>query len=112
MPVQKRLLEFILAAFHRSSDFVALLKRLSNPLTGYMSSFPFVFWTLTIIPLLKYALIVLRADYAGEGMPKWVCFQMIKIPMTLCALRSKPLPISRWNQGLEGPLKNIKVVTI
>ncbi|GMQ06376.1 hypothetical protein CsSME_00050997 [Camellia sinensis var. sinensis] len=42
------------------------LERLSNPLTGYMSSFPFVFWTLTIIPLLKYALIVLRADYAGE----------------------------------------------
>ncbi|XP_028081595.1 potassium transporter 25-like isoform X2 [Camellia sinensis] len=29
--------------------------------------FSFVFWTLTIIPLLKYALIVLRADYAGEG---------------------------------------------
>ncbi|KAI8011236.1 AUGMIN subunit 5 [Camellia lanceoleosa] len=29
--------------------------------------FCFVFWTLTIIPLLKYALIVLRADYAGEG---------------------------------------------
>ncbi|CAL5360728.1 unnamed protein product [Camellia sinensis] len=28
--------------------------------------FSFVFWTLTIIPLLKYTLIVLRADYAGE----------------------------------------------
>ncbi|PSR96521.1 Potassium transporter like [Actinidia chinensis var. chinensis] len=29
--------------------------------------FSFVFWTLTIIPLLKYALIVLRADNDGEG---------------------------------------------
>lgn len=29
--------------------------------------FSFIFWTLTIIPLLKYAFIVLRADDAGEG---------------------------------------------
>lgn len=29
--------------------------------------FSFVFWTLTIIPLLKYAFIVLRADDDGEG---------------------------------------------
>ncbi|KAL8488085.1 hypothetical protein ACS0TY_023931 [Phlomoides rotata] len=31
--------------------------------------FSFVFWTLTIIPLLKYAFIVLRADDNGEGGP-------------------------------------------
>lgn len=29
--------------------------------------FSFVFWTLTVIPLLKYAFIVLRADDNGEG---------------------------------------------
>ena len=29
--------------------------------------FSFVFWTMTIIPLLKYAFIVLRADDNGEG---------------------------------------------
>lgn len=29
--------------------------------------FSFIFWTLTIVPLLKYALIVLRADDDGEG---------------------------------------------
>lgn len=29
--------------------------------------FSFIFWTLTIIPLLKYAFIVLRADDDGEG---------------------------------------------
>ncbi|KAL7099355.1 hypothetical protein ACP275_09G079300 [Erythranthe tilingii] len=31
--------------------------------------FSFIFWTLTIIPLLKYAFIVLRADDDGEGGP-------------------------------------------
>ncbi|KAK4436804.1 Potassium transporter 2 [Sesamum alatum] len=31
--------------------------------------FSFVFWTITIIPLLKYAFIVLRADDDGEGGP-------------------------------------------
>ncbi|CAA0831775.1 Potassium transporter 6 [Striga hermonthica] len=31
--------------------------------------FSFIFWTLTIIPLLKYAFIVLRADDEGEGGP-------------------------------------------
>ncbi|KAL0355023.1 UNVERIFIED_CONTAM: Potassium transporter 10 [Sesamum radiatum] len=31
--------------------------------------FSFIFWTLTIIPLLKYAFIVLRADDNGEGGP-------------------------------------------
>ncbi|XP_059644112.1 potassium transporter 10-like isoform X2 [Cornus florida] len=34
---------------------------------GQHELFSFVFWTLTIIPLLKYALIVLRADDNGEG---------------------------------------------
>lgn len=29
--------------------------------------FSFIFWTMTIISLLKYALIVLRADDDGEG---------------------------------------------
>lgn len=29
--------------------------------------FSFIFWTMTIIPLLKYAFIVLRADDNGEG---------------------------------------------
>lgn len=29
--------------------------------------FSFIFWTITIIPLLKYAFIVLRADDDGEG---------------------------------------------
>lgn len=29
--------------------------------------FSFIFWTLTIVPLLKYAVIVLRADDNGEG---------------------------------------------
>lgn len=29
--------------------------------------FSFIFWTLTIIPLLKYAIIVLKADDGGEG---------------------------------------------
>lgn len=31
--------------------------------------FSFIFWTLTIIPLMKYAFIVLRADDDGEGGP-------------------------------------------
>ncbi|KAG8379495.1 hypothetical protein BUALT_Bualt07G0094400 [Buddleja alternifolia] len=31
--------------------------------------FSFIFWTLTIVPLLKYAFIVLRADDDGEGGP-------------------------------------------
>lgn len=30
--------------------------------------FSFIFWTLTIISLIKYALIVLQADDKGEGM--------------------------------------------
>lgn len=29
--------------------------------------FSFIFWTLTLIPLMKYAIIVLRADDDGEG---------------------------------------------
>lgn len=29
--------------------------------------FSFIFWTLTIIPLLKYAFIILKADDDGEG---------------------------------------------
>lgn len=32
--------------------------------------FSFAFWTLTIIPLLKYAFIVLKADDGGEGNAK------------------------------------------
>lgn len=41
--------------------------------------FSFAFWTLTIIPLLKYVLIVLKADDQGEGYiltlfrPKFIC---------------------------------------
>lgn len=36
--------------------------------------FSFVFWTMTIIPLLKYACIVLRADDNGEGKPINISF--------------------------------------
>ncbi|KAL5700379.1 Potassium transporter 6 [Ranunculus cassubicifolius] len=56
----------------------------TSPLYVYMSTFaddiehstsneeifgvlPFVFWTLTLIPLLKYVFIVLKADDNGEG---------------------------------------------
>lgn len=35
-------------------------------------AFSLIFWTLTLIPLLKYAFIVLYADDNGEGKVKWL----------------------------------------
>ncbi|GFP98570.1 potassium transporter 2 [Phtheirospermum japonicum] len=66
--------------------------------------FSFIFWTLTIIPLLKYAFIVLRADDDGEGGP----FSLYSL---LCRHASVGLiPSNRSSdkilqQGEDGPSK-------
>lgn len=48
------------------SIFVGKLQKHQNPDAIY-GAFSLIFWTLTLIPLLKYVLIVLSADDNGEG---------------------------------------------
>lgn len=49
------------------SVFVGKLQNYQNE-TAIFGAFSLIFWTLTLIPLLKYMLIVLSADDNGEGM--------------------------------------------
>lgn len=48
------------------SIFVGKLQKHQNP-DAIFGAFSLIFWTLTLIPLLKYVLIVLSADDNGEG---------------------------------------------
>ncbi|KAK6138618.1 hypothetical protein DH2020_027643 [Rehmannia glutinosa] len=49
-----------------SSIFVGKLQDHQNPDTIF-GAFSLIFWTLTLIPLLKYIIIILSADDSGEG---------------------------------------------
>lgn len=49
------------------SIFVGKLQNHQNP-DAIFGVFSLIFWTLTLIPLLKYIFIVLSADDNGEGM--------------------------------------------
>ncbi|KAK6161606.1 hypothetical protein DH2020_004987 [Rehmannia glutinosa] len=49
-----------------SSIFVGKLQDHQNPDTIF-GAFSLIFWTLTLIPLLKYVIIILSADDSGEG---------------------------------------------
>ncbi|KAH6809323.1 K+ uptake transporter 3 [Perilla frutescens var. frutescens] len=48
------------------SIFVGMLQHHQNPETIF-GAFSLIFWTLTLIPLLKYVIIILSADDNGEG---------------------------------------------
>lgn len=48
------------------STFIGKLQKHQNP-DAIFGAFSLIFWTLTLIPLLKYILIVLSADDNGEG---------------------------------------------
>ncbi|PHT99324.1 putative potassium transporter 2 [Capsicum chinense] len=52
-----------------NSIFVEKLPHYQTPETIF-GAFSLIFWTITLIPLLKYVLIVLSADDNGEGMLK------------------------------------------
>lgn len=56
------------------STFVGKLNEHQNP-DAIFGAFSLIFWTLTLIPLLKYVLIVLSADDNGEGLltPRHLC---------------------------------------
>lgn len=47
-------------------------------------AFSLIFWTLTFIPLLKYAIIVLSADDNGEGAPRFLFKQMLIDTVCIC----------------------------
>lgn len=49
-----------------SSTFIGKLQKHKNE-EAIFGAFSLIFWTLTLIPLLKYVLIVLAADDNGEG---------------------------------------------
>lgn len=49
----------------------------------------FVFWTLTLVPLLKYVFIVLRADDNGEG--EWGRERLREVPMYIISLFARCL---------------------
>lgn len=49
------------------SAFIGKLNKHQNP-DAIFGAFSLIFWTLTLIPLLKYVLIVLSADDNGEGL--------------------------------------------
>lgn len=49
------------------STFIGKLHKHQNP-DVIFGAFSLIFWTLTLIPLLKYILIVLSADDNGEGL--------------------------------------------
>lgn len=49
------------------SIFVGKLQNHQNPDTIF-GAFSLIFWTLTLIPLLKYVILILSADDNGEGM--------------------------------------------
>lgn len=57
------------------SVFIGNLEEYETPEVIF-GAFSLIFWTLTLIPLLKYALIVLSADDNGEGEPK-CCFAFV-----------------------------------
>lgn len=51
------------------STFIGKLQTHENE-DSIFGAFSLIFWTITLIPLLKYVFIMLSADDNGEGVPK------------------------------------------
>lgn len=64
-----------------TSTFLGKLQKHQNE-TAIFGAFSLIFWTITLIPLLKYVFILLSADDNGEGVMRLTLYSLYEMSLS------------------------------
>lgn len=64
-----------------SSTFIGKLQKHQNE-DSIFGAFSLIFWTITLIPLLKYVFILLSADDNGEGVMRLTLYSLYEMSLS------------------------------